>query len=108
MLKLVLAFNFLFLVTGALWNATTDPLPPLQPPECGYNTFTYGISKDSQGNIVADYEVNGYYFSSLAYQFIETTATGSNYGVPVFQLSFTNYTYSTQSCSYQEVEGNWL
>ena len=110
----ILIILFLVQVEGELWNITTDPLPPLQPAECGYESFNSQVYHDTEGNIVLDIQVSGYSFSSLSNQFIQAVTTGSNFGIPVYQLAFTNYTsqqgllvaYNTQTCSYGEVEGN--
>lgn len=103
-----------FLVMGSIWNPSTDPLPPLQPAECGYEVLDKQLYHNSTGGIVLQLEVGGYSFSSYSKQFIQSTATGSNFGLPVMQLAFTNYTsqtgllvsYNTQTCTTGAVEGN--
>jgi hypothetical protein len=109
----LLLVSFCVVVSADLWNITTDPLPPLQPQECGYQTYNSQIYTNSSGDIVLNVQLPGYIFSSYAYQFQQATATGDNAGVPIYQLAFTNYTsqmgllveYNSQECLESGVEG---
>lgn len=101
-------------IASKLWSPSSDPLPPLQPKECSYETYNSQIYYDSTGGVVLNVQVAGYEFLSYYYQSIQSVVSGSNFGIPLYQTAFNNYTsqknmlaqYNTQTCAYSDVEGN--
>ena len=99
-----------------LWNATTDPLPPLQPPEFGAYVSTYGVTiLISTGELLSSVNMPGYEFSSYSQLSIMSVLGGQMGGIPQLQIAYNNYStpssnflayYNTQQCMTGEVEGN--
>eukprot|EP00467_Chlorarachnion_reptans_P019850 CAMPEP_0114494572 /NCGR_PEP_ID=MMETSP0109-20121206/4726_1 /TAXON_ID=29199 /ORGANISM="Chlorarachnion reptans, Strain CCCM449" /LENGTH=346 /DNA_ID=CAMNT_0001671623 /DNA_START=12 /DNA_END=1052 /DNA_ORIENTATION=+ len=100
------------------WDPATDPLPPLQPKECGFQIvaradYTFTDTGEKQTLVFAA----GYQLQSYQYKTVQTVSGGVNEGKAVMQTSFGNYTsptdpratmyakYQTQTCDYHATEG---
>jgi hypothetical protein len=110
---LVFSLLVLNLVQGKQWNITTDPLPPLQPKECGYETYNNQVYYDVNGKVVLSLQVAGFTFMSYLNQVSQSQAAGNNFGIPIMQFAYSNFTagttflagYNAQNCTEGEVEG---
>ena len=101
-----------------LYNLTTDPLPPVQPKEVGFQVVSLADYKFlSSGEQQSFAYVVGYQFSSYSRLTIQTQGGGTNEGLPLMTISYDNYTnpadqcattyiqYDKQTCTYGPTEG---
>jgi hypothetical protein len=117
-----MVYIFLLLIigitTGAVWNPSTDPLPPVQPKEVGFlienvynNTFV------NEGVQLLDVQIFGYQLNSYNLQTVQVSSGGYNQNQAVMQFSYQNLSvpdsstaslyaqYGSKSCSFSPSEG---
>ncbi len=108
------------LSAAALWNISTDPMPPLQPKEMGAETlnYQYYYLVSDPSDVILNLNVPGFQFNSYLYQSIMSTTGGEVNGQPQIQIAYDNYAdpssatasmlahYDTQTCQYGPIEGD--
>ena len=102
------------------FNSATDPLPPIQPSECGYQAhavanYTFiDTSNHEQASLV---DFWGFVLSSYSHLTTMAVTAGVNKGVPQMTQSYSNFNdvsnpkslmqaeYASKKCSYYPTEG---
>ncbi len=107
-------------VAAHAFNLTTDPLPPIQPSECGYQShsvanYTFIDTSNHEQASLVDYW--GFILSSYSHLTTMAVTAGINKGVPQMTQSYSNFNdisnpkslmqaqYASTQCNYFLSEG---